>query len=48
MPSVAEVVDAVVGVDTHADTHTAELSTGTGVVLAAITVSNSRSGFQAL
>jgi transposase len=48
MPSVAEVVDAVVGVDTHADTHAAEISTSTGVVLAAITVSNSSSGFQAL
>ena len=36
---VAEVVDAVVGVDTHRDTHDAEIATPTGVPIARIEAS---------
>ena len=44
----AEVVDAVVGVDTHRDTHVAELAGPTGAVIACIGVDNDSAGFTRL
>ncbi len=41
----AEVVDAVVGVDTHRDTHVAELAGPTGAVIACLQVANDVAGF---
>ncbi|HEY2198295.1 MAG TPA: hypothetical protein VGH69_11470 [Mycobacterium sp.] len=40
MPMLAEVVDAVVGVDTHRDTHAAELAGPTGAVIARVQIAN--------
>jgi transposase len=48
VPILAEVVDAVVGVDTHRDTHEAELATATGAVLARVQVANDTAGFTRL
>jgi transposase len=48
MPIVADVVDAVVGVDTHRDHHQVELAAPTGAVLATTRVANSDAGFAAL
>ena len=45
MPMVAEKVDAVVGGDTHKDSHTLETVAASGVSLAAITVSNDEYGY---
>lgn len=45
MPMLAEVVEAVVGVGTHRDTHEAELATTTGAVLAGVHVADDRAGF---
>jgi transposase len=45
MPMVAEVVDAVVGGDTHRDSHALEMLTATGVVLATLTVDNDEAGY---
>ncbi len=45
MPMVAEVVDAVVGGDTHRDTHVVEMVTPTGVTVAATTIGNDDAGF---
>jgi transposase len=42
---VADVVDAVVGVDTHLDTHTLVMVSAVGAVLAATTVGNDDAGF---
>jgi transposase len=47
MPSVAELCDAVIGVDTHADSHSLEIAHPTGVVIATTTVSNDPEGFAA-
>lgn len=47
MPRVADVADAVIGGDTHADTHTLEMVSPAGVVIAATTVGNDRRGFTA-
>lgn len=44
----AHVVDAVVGVDTHRDTHEAELTAPSGAVLATTRIANSSNGFAAL
>jgi transposase len=44
----ADVVDAVVGVDTHRDTHDAEIATPTGVPIATLRVPNSSEGFATL
>jgi hypothetical protein len=38
MPTLAEVVDAVVGGDTQRDTHALELTAPSGVTIAAVTV----------
>lgn len=48
MTTLAEVVDAVVGVDTHRDTHEAELATPNGMVLARLQVTNDDAGFAQL
>jgi transposase len=48
MPRVADVADAVIGGDTHADTHTLEMVTAAGVVIATTTVTNDRRGFAAV
>ncbi len=49
MPMLAEFVDAVVGVDTHRDTHEVEIASPTGTPIATvtitITISNDSSGF---
>jgi transposase len=44
---VAEVVDAVVGGDTHKDTHTLEIAAASGVPLASIVVGNDDAGYAA-
>ncbi len=48
MPMVADIVDAVVGVDTHRDTHTAEIALPTGSPIAATTISNDSAGYAEL
>jgi transposase len=45
MPMLADVVDAVVGGDTHRDTHTLELTTPTGAAIAGLSISNDAAGF---
>lgn len=44
MTMLADVVDAVVGADTHRDTHTLEITTPTGVTVATLTVPNTDEG----
>ena len=44
----AELVDAVVGVDTHRDTHEVEIAHPTGAVIATCQVSNDSSGYAEL
>jgi transposase len=44
MPTLAEVVDAVVGGDTQRDTHALELTAPSGVTIAAVTVGNDDRG----
>ncbi|MGI8625224.1 MAG: IS110 family transposase [Geodermatophilaceae bacterium] len=44
----AELVDAVVGVDTHRDTHQAEIATAAGTPIATITVGNHSAGYAEL
>jgi transposase len=48
MPSLADLVDAVVGVDTHRDTHEAEIADPTGSPIATLTISNDSAGFAVL
>ena len=48
MPILAELVDAVVGVDTHRDTHQVEIAHPTGAVIATYQVSNDTSGYAEL
>lgn len=45
MPLVAEVIDAVIGGDTHRDTHALEMTAPTGATIATIAIDNSESGF---
>ena len=45
MPMLAESVDAVIGVDTHTDTHTACLIDSVGREIAAVTVAASPAGY---
>ena len=45
MSLVAEVVDAVVGGDTHRDTHALEITAASGVTIATVLVSNDQAGF---
>lgn len=44
MTMLADVVDAVVGADTHRDTHTLEITTPTGTTVATLTVPNTNEG----
>jgi transposase len=48
VPSLAELVDAVVGVDTHRDTHQVEIALPTGTPIATLTISNDSGGFAEL
>lgn len=48
MARLAEFVDAVVGVDTHRDTHEAEIADRTGTAIAVLSVTNDEAGFAAL
>jgi len=44
----AELVDAVVGVDTHRDTHHVEIALPTGAPIATCTISNDNQGYAQL
>jgi transposase len=46
--SLAEIVDAVIGVDTHRDTHEAEIADATGTPIATLKISNDGAGFAEL
>ena len=48
MPMLAELVDAVVGVDTHRDTHHVEIALPTGAPIATATITNDTRGYAAL
>ena len=48
MPSLAEVVDAVVGVDSHRDTHEVEIAFPTGTPIATMQISNDSGGYAEL
>ena len=48
MPMLAELVDAVVGVDTHRDTHQVEIALPTGAPIATCTITNDTRGYAGL
>lgn len=48
MPMLAELVDAVVGVDTHRDSHEVEIALSTGTAIGRCKISNDNSGFAEL
>jgi transposase len=48
VPSLADEVDAVVGIDTHRDTHEAEIVDATGAAIARIKISNDSAWFATL
>ena len=48
MPMLAELIDAVLGVDTHRDTHHAELALPTGAAIATYSISNDSTGYAQL
>jgi transposase len=48
VPMLAELVDAVVGVDTHRDTHQVEIALPNGALIAVTTISNDSSGYAEL
>ncbi len=48
MPMLADIVDAVIGIDTHRDTHEAELADRAGVPVASVSVTNDEAGFAEL
>ncbi len=48
MPMLAEVIDAVIGVDTHRDTHHAEIAYPTGAAIATRSISNDSAGYAQL
>ena len=48
MPMLAELIDAVIGVDTHRDTHHAELALPTGAAIATYSISNDSTGYAQL
>ena len=48
MPMLAEVVDAVVGIDTHRDTHQVEIALPTGAPIATCTITNDSRGYTGL
>jgi len=45
VPMLAELVDAVVGVDTHRDTHDVEIALPTGAPIATCTIRNDSRGY---
>ena len=45
MPMLAELIDAVVGVDTHRDTHHVEIALPTGTPIATCSISNDTAGY---
>src|SRR5919107_950558 len=45
VPMLAEVIDAVVGVDTHRDTHHVEMALPTGAPIATCSISNDTTGY---
>jgi transposase len=48
VPMLAELIDAVVGVDTHRDTHEVEIALPTGTPIGTRKISNDRAGFAEL
>jgi len=48
MPIVADVADAVVGIDTHRDAHQVELASAARGVIATVSIANSEAGFAEL
>jgi transposase len=48
VPMLAELLDAVVGVDTHRDTHQVEIALPNGVSIASTTISNDATGYAEL
>jgi transposase len=48
VPMLAECIDAVIGVDTHRDTHHAEIARPSGAVIAACSVPNTSAGYAQL
>ena len=48
MPMLAEIVDAVIGVDTHRDTHEVEMALPTGTPIGTRKISNTNTGFAEL
>ena len=48
MPMLADVIDAVIGVDTHRDVHHAVIARASGVVIAACSVPNTSGGYARL
>ena len=44
MPLVAEVIDAVIGGDTHRDTHVLEITAPTGATISTIAIDNPPAG----
>jgi len=48
VPMLADVIDAVIGVDTHRDTHHAEIARPSGAVIAACPVRNTSAGYAQL
>ena len=48
MPMLAEVIDGVIGVDTHRDTHHAEIAHPTGASIATRLISNDSAGYAQL
>ncbi len=48
MPMLAELIDGVIGVDTHRDTHHAELALSTGAAIATRSISNDSAGYAQL
>jgi transposase len=48
VPMLADIVDAVIGVDTHRDTHHAEIAHPSGTVIATCSIRNSSAGYAQL
>ena len=48
MPMLADVVDAVIGIDTHRDVHPAEIAYPSGAVIATCSVGNTSVGYAEL
>jgi hypothetical protein len=48
VPRLAELVDAVIGIDTHRDTHEAEIAGPAGSPIATLSINNDEAGFASL